>query len=271
MNSRSTGTRGTDKLIRARRSVLLLLLALALFFSGSLGAHAASSRPPFAPGEKLVYILKWEFVPAGEAVLEVRPIATLNEKAAYHFVLSARSNSFVDVFYKVRDHIEAYADIELNHSLFYKKKQHEGSHHRDEIIAFDWRKNEAAYSNFGRKEKPIVLMPGTFDPLSAFYYTRKLELKPRTHIERPVTDGKKMVLGRANIIRREKITVQSVSYDTLLLEPEIKDLGGVFKKSRDAKIQIWVTDDDRRIPVRIKSKVVVGSFTGELVSVEGNP
>jgi hypothetical protein len=43
----------------------------------------------------------------------------------------------------------------------------------------------------------------------------------------------------------------------------------VFEKSENAKIQIWVTADKRRMPVKIKSKVLVGSFVGELVSVTG--
>jgi len=109
--------------------------------------------------------------------LEVLPIETINGVKAYHFVLTAKSNSFVDLFYKVRDRIDAYTDIEMNHTILYKKKQREG----------------------------------------------------KTQ----------------------------------------KDVGVVFEKSKNAKIQVWVTADKRRMPVKIKSKVVVGSFVGELVSATG--
>jgi hypothetical protein len=34
-------------------------------------------------------------------------------------------------------------------------------------------------------------------------------------------------------------------------------------------MQIWFTDDEHRIPVMLKSKVVVGSFVAELVAIEG--
>ncbi|NNK85754.1 MAG: DUF3108 domain-containing protein, partial [Desulfobacterales bacterium] len=37
----------------------------------------------------------------------------------------------------------------------------------------------------------------------------------------------------------------------------------------NATIKIWVTADKRKIPVKIKSKVVVGSFVGELIATEG--
>ena len=85
-----------------------------------------------------------------------------------------------------------------------------------------------------------------------------------------MTDGKKNILGRARLIKRETITVPSGTYDTFLIEPDIEHVGGVFEKSKDAKIELWVSADERRIPVRLKSKVVVGSFVGELISVEGN-
>jgi hypothetical protein len=46
-------------------------------------------------------------------------------------------------------------------------------------------------------------------------------------------------------------------------------VGGVFEKSPDARLQLWVTADHRRLPVKLKSKVIVGSFTGELVDMSG--
>jgi hypothetical protein len=58
------------------------------------------------------------------------------------------------------------------------------------------------------------------------------------------------------------------SFDTWLIEPDIKDVGGVFEKSKNAKIQIWITNDERRIPVLLRSKVIVGSFYAELIKIE---
>ena len=81
--------------------------------------------------------------------------------------------------------------------------------------------------------------------------------------------GGHAVLGAANVKRREKVRLASGTYDTYLIEPSLKHLEGVFEKSRNAKIQLWVTNDDRRIPVKLKSKIVIGSFTGELISFTG--
>jgi len=70
-------------------------------------------------------------------------------------------------------------------------------------------------------------------------------------------------------VRREKIKIGENTYDTYLLEPELREVGGVFEKSKGAKLQVWVSADERKIPVRVKSKVAVGSFIGELISATG--
>jgi Protein of unknown function (DUF3108) len=244
-----------------------------LFFLSPLWAPASfatSDKLPFAPGEKLQFELRWENVPAGEATMEVLSVKTINGTQVYHFVLTAKSNNFIDFFYKVRDRVEAYADLGMNHSIQYYQDQREGRYKKKVAVAFDWEKNQAHYSRKGKgKKPPLDLIPGSFDPLSAFYFTRLADFKVDATIERPVTDGKKNVMGRAKVVARETIELKSGTYDTFLIEPDIKDIGGVFKKSKNAKIQVWVTADENRIPVRIKSKVVVGHFIGDLISAEG--
>jgi len=230
---------------------------------------ARAEDDPYKPGERLTYVLRWGFIPAGQAVLEVQPMAEMGGQPARHFVMTARSNDFIDNFYKVRDRIDAYADAGMQHSLHFIKKQREGNYKRDVVVYFDWVLNQAQYENKGKKKDPISLMPGSFDPLSAFYFIRGMEMKSGSKISQPITDGKKNVIGEARVVRRETITVEGKSYDTFLVIPELKHVGGVFKESENAKIHIWVTADYRRIPVRLKSKVVVGSFVGDLVNAEG--
>jgi len=249
--------------------VRILSVTFLLVFVSLNEIKASPEGVPFAPGEKLTFQLSWSFIPAGEAVLEVKPTKTIDGLQAYHFVLTARSNSFVDIFYKVRDRIEAYVDVNMTRSLLYKKQQHEGTTQRDVVVNFNWNNHTAQYFNFSKMEKTISIMPGSFDPLSVFFYSRLQDLKVDEMITSPVTDGKKCVIGKARVVKKEKIELANGTHDAYLLEPELKHIGGVFEKSADAKIQLWVSADRRRIPLRIKSKVVVGSFVGELVSVEG--
>jgi hypothetical protein len=229
---------------------------------------ANEKKPPFYPGEKLVFELKWTFITAGEATLKVMPIMKVKGQDAYHFVMQARTNNFLDHIYKVRDRIDSYTDLNMNRAVFYAKKQHEGSYRKKVRVKFDWDKNQAQYTNLTeqKKKRPIDVMPGTFDPLSIFYYARTVPFEVGKSVRRPVTDGKKCAVGRAKIVKREKITVKAGTFETFLILPELKHIGGVFKKSPDAKIELWVTADERRLPVLLKSEVVVGSFSGELVS-----
>jgi len=253
----------------ARLWVTFVVITAITMFGLSPNSEAGENDLPFYPGEKLTFQLKWTFIPAGEAVLEVLPIDTLSGVKAYHFLLTAKSNSFIDNFYKVRDKIDAYTDIEMTHSILYKKKQQEGKTHRDIAVNFHWKNNKAVYSTLKETYPPIDILPGSFDPLSAFYFVRLFDLEKKSSIERPVTDGKKCIIGKAAVVKRETLKLASGTYDTYLIEPEIEHVGGVFEKSKDAKIQVWVTADHRRIPVKLKSKVVVGSFVGELVSATG--
>ncbi|MFH2011827.1 MAG: DUF3108 domain-containing protein [Pseudomonadota bacterium] len=222
---------------------------------------------PFEPGERLKYSLRWNIVPAGEAVLEVLPMKSINGIQVYHFRMTAESNSFVDIFYKVRDLIDSYADNKMTHSVRYLKKQHEGNTKRNVSVELDWNNNTAYYKD-EKKSETTKLLPGAFDPLGILYYSRILLSMGNESVQRPVTDGSKCIQGRASIIKRERIEVASGSYDTLLLEPEMEHIGGVFEKSKGAKIKVWVTADHRFIPVKIASKVVVGSFVAELVAIE---
>jgi hypothetical protein len=257
-----------NKMMCVRQCILIIVTTILLISGAGENLEANEIVHPFSPGEKLTFQLKWVFIPVGEAVLEVLPIETRSGINAYHFVLTAKTNSFFDKLYKVRDRIDAYTDVEMTRSVLYKKIQREGKRKRDVVVNFDWQKSQAQYSNFNKKQAPIELLPGSFDPLSAFYFMRLSDLKNAV-LKRPVTDGKKCVIGRVTVIKRETIRVEGNTYDTYLIEPELKHIRGVFEKSKDARIQLWVTADRRHIPVKIKSRVVVGTFVGELVTAEG--
>lgn len=257
----------------------ILMAAAALLALGWASVAFADSRPmAFAPGERLTFNLKWGIIPAGKAVLEVQSMKRVNGVSSYHFVMQARTNAFIDSIYRYRSRVDAYADEQLTHSLQYRKRTQFGSKTKEDRVHFDWESNEARFSRTGKypgrkpeiqtEQRRIPLMSGAFDPLSVFYYTRQLDVGPGAPVERPVSDGRKCVLASAMILRRETLRVNGQDYDTYLVTPDLKHVGGVFEKSKDAKILLWVTADERRIPVRIRSKVAVGYFTGELVSAE---
>lgn len=246
-----------------------------------LAASAWAGEPDraFSPGEKLTFQIKWGLIPAGEAVLAVLPVEKRGDTTAYHFVMQVKTNAFLDLFYYYRSRIDAYAELQMNRSLRYEQTTKTGRKTKDVIVDFDWQANAAHFQRtetfFHPEPKTNVktletaLLPGTFDPLSAFYYTRMLVLQERTLIERPISDGKRTLSANLKVIRRESIALNGRFYDTFLMQPDLKGVNPVFEKEAGAAILIWVSADARRIPIKLKSKVRVGSFTGELVGVEG--
>ena len=147
-----------DKYGKLNMLFLSVIAAVLLTAFGFCDNIKAQDMPfSFKPGEKLTFELKWTIIPAGEAVLEVLPIETVNGIQSYHFVMTVRTNSFVDQFYKVRDRIDAYTDSQMTRSILYKKKQHEGTSRRDIVVEFNREKNQAQYSDFNNKLEPIDL------------------------------------------------------------------------------------------------------------------
>lgn len=262
-------THKMNSLFTLKMHMIVKRLVTAFLVIIALVTHTEASERayPFSPGEKLTFRVKWSFIPAGEGILEILPMERINGVQSYHFVMTTRTYPFIDLLYKARDRIDAYTDAAMTHSILYKKRK-EGKSKRNVVVNFDWGKPEAQYSNFGKKSNPIPVKPGSFDPLSVFYALRLHALRENMEIQVPVTDGKRCVMGKAKIIRRETVKVASGTYDTFLAEPELRHIRGVFKKSKNAKLQIWVSADHRRIPVRIRSKVSVGSFVAELIAAE---
>lgn len=258
-----------DRYRKPPRQLVFTLVATAFItiFGFTRSAEAVEEIFPFHPGERWTFEVRWNFIPAGQAVLEVFPIEVMNGIKSYHFVMTARTNSFIDIFYMVRDRVDSYTDVGMTHSILSKRKS-QGDRKKDVVVNFNWEAREAQYSNFGEKREPIPIIPGSFDPLSVYYAFTLHELKEGAQIEIPVTNGKKCVIGRAKVMKRETVTVASGTYDTFLVEPDLRPVGGVFEKSKDAKFRVWVTTGRRRIPVKLESELIIGSFIGELVSVE---
>lgn len=187
--------------------------------------------------------------------------------AGRHFILQAETYPVINLIYKFKERIDSYTSSQVTQTVFYRKIQ-KGRTKRDITVNFNWRKNEARYKNFEDIRKPIKIPEGTLDPLSAFYFIRTQNLRVGQILERPITDGKKVVTGRLHVLKRETLKIQGHAIDTLKLEPELKDVKGVFEKSKHAKMYIWVTADSRKILVRLQSKVIVGSFVATLVNLE---
>ena len=169
-----------------------------------------------------------------------------------------------DWFYKVRDRYETYVDVEGIFPWRFEQHIREGSYTRDFAAFFDQRKRIAKTSE-GEYEIPLYVN----DMVSAFYYARtlnysNLKINDRIHLENfyknKVYDLDVKYLGK------ETITVPAGTFDCLVVEPLVKE-GGLFK--HEGNIIVWLTDDEVKMPVKVKTKIVIGSVDANLSHYEG--
>lgn len=259
-------TKGMYK--RFQHSLMLALIFTTVPSSLCIGSsmQGFDKNVPFSVGERLIYRGRWGVLPAGEVTLEVLPKETIDGMETYHFAMITKTNAAVDLLYKIRERQDSYIDANITHSILYKKRN-ESKHPRDIIVNFDWEKHEASYANFGEKMAPIHIVPGSFDPLALFFILRLQDLKENSVIEIPVTDGKKNIGVKATVTKREMIKVEEKTYDTFLVTPDMERLENIVKKSDDPQLKIWFAADNKKIPVKMQSKVGIVSFIFELVSI----
>jgi hypothetical protein len=250
------------------RRIFLFLFFSLYFFNPSLGDQSQSALP-FQVGERLEYDLKWGFFSVGSAVMEVNSLSEVEGQACYLIKFSVRTNSFADKFYKVRTSIESSVAADFSKSVLYSKSQEEGSTKRKVLVKYDYNQLKAVYSQDGQVRSTTAIPQNVFDPLSIAYFFRLQELKPNQEETLPTCDGKSFRIINVRTGEKKKIAVPAGTFYAIETIPELKNIRGVFKKSPKGMLRVWYSTCSRRLPVKISSKVVVGSFVAELRKTSG--
>jgi hypothetical protein len=239
--------------------LIFLLLLCALIVSARPGAAVAGFQIP----EKFVYDLTWAGIKAGTASLEI-----INKGDTVKIISTARSASWVSVFYTVEDKIvstllENPAFSQIGLPITYQVKLREGRHKRDKEVIFDRARNKAQYINHLKNEKrEYEVPPGVFDPISGFYHLRSVPLKVGEPVSVTIFDSKKVWDVEVQVLRRERITLPIGTFDTVVVKPVLQSEGIFFRKG---DVFIWLTDDAKHIPVKVQTKVAIGHINATLV------
>ncbi|MFH1277001.1 MAG: DUF3108 domain-containing protein [Candidatus Eisenbacteria bacterium] len=238
--------------IRAAALALVLLLLLAP------AAVSAAGRKPFGPGEKLTFSIRYGLIRAGTAELEV----TEDPDGSWIFTSRARTNSFFDVFFKVRDQVRAWVDPATMRSLRFEKRLREGKYSDDEAVVFD---HQAGYAIYEEDSTKVPLTPETRDVLSTFFYVRTARLNLNDKIQMIYHSSKKNWPIHVDVGKVEKVKVPAGEFRCIKIEPFLKTVG-VFKQA--GRLSIWITADERRMPVKLESKVTFGAFEAVLTDYQ---
>lgn len=234
----------------------------------------------FRVGEKLTFKVRYGIIKAGQATMEVKERVKLPDSSeAYHIISTARSSGAFDIFYKVRDSVQTFLDVNGFFSRRFKKQLREGGYKYDLFVDYDQRHGIAnvqtiRYYNeeplrVKKKETFQLKVPAyVLDVLAAFYYVRTQELRVGEPIYMTNHDNKKVYDLQVIIQRKERVKVKAGKFNCIVISPRLRG-EAIFKQK--GELWIWLTDDQYKIPVQMKSKVVVGSITTELIKIEGVP
>jgi len=254
--------------------VILIGVAPFIYFASfEMGAAEASENNPeigevgdpidrnlenlsFGVGEHLEFEVKYGFINAGTATMSVERLIEYENRPCFLITSIARSNSFFSTFYKVEDRVETIVDALGLFSWRFEKNLNEGKYHAQRLITFDQRHQKAFYKE-DTADVPLFVQ----DALSVFYYVRTqgLEVGKSVFVDH-YNDGKLFNL-EVKVLEKETITVEAGTFECYVVEPLLKSVG-VFK--HEGQLKVWLTDDRLRLPVLMKSKVLVGSISAEL-------
>lgn len=232
-----------------------------LFSQSCLAQDSESSikKPyvPFGPGEKMVFSIGYGMINAGEAVVEVIGLTEYQGETCYHIQSKANSNQFFSSVYKVRDKIVSYLDVDELFSRYFYKRLREGDYRKSVEISFDQENEIAHYAN----GNDYPTKHGVLDVLSAGYFVRTLDLIDGSVYDVPAHSSRKTYDLKVYFRGKETITVEAGTFDCFVVEP-IMQGEGLFK--HEGKLTIYLSDDEYRVPVLVKTKVPVGSIKVEL-------
>lgn len=246
----------------------LTLISITLFFNGMSFSPADEFRKienkAFKVGEKLTFNVNYGFVTAGIATFHIPRIRKISGRDAYHVTFEVNTVPSFDWIFKVRDRYETFLDVEGLFPWRFEQHVREGKYSRDFSAFFDQRRGKAKTSE-GVYDIPKYVN----DIVSAFYLARTFDysnMKPddKFHLQNFYKD--RVYDLDVKYHGKETVTVPAGKFDCIVIEPLVQE-GGLFKS--EGSILIWLTDDILKVPVKVKTKVIIGAIDGELTAFEG--
>ncbi|MGQ0667870.1 MAG: DUF3108 domain-containing protein [Nitrospiraceae bacterium] len=245
-----------------RNAITAGVLAVLLSQPAQAAEGAAVAKRPFEVGERLTYDISWLNITAGTAVMEVAEMEGKKDRALAKLVGTAQSRPIITKFFPVDNRVESELDLTAlvpEHMTF---RRREGKKKEDIEYVFHQKEGTVTAVRGGITES-LSIPAGTQDIISCLYYTRTvLPMKPGASLTMNVYHDKKNrpVEVRVEDVEMVKGSWGKVETARLLV---IMPFHGLFMNQ--GNIRVWITTDERRTPVRMKAKVVIGSIVADLV------
>ena len=213
----------------------------------------------FKKGEKLEYKIHYGPLSAGIANLEIKTI-----KNQYRFIANGKSTGVFSLFFKVKDYYESIVDKTSLHPNQFFRDVKEGGYVKKENVFFNYELQQAETSR-----DTIPLPENTQDLVSIFYYLRAQNfdtLKVGDSFPVQVYLDDEFIESNLLFLGNDTIKTKFGWIPCTKWAPELKT-GRVFED--DYGMKLWISNDANKIPVQIKTKVLVGSIEMDLIKYTG--
>jgi len=250
-----------------RAAATVLIRALAVLVGAASTAQAVQTAQQdtlaawrFPVGERMEYSVTWGGARIAQSVLTVEAIDSINGTAVYRTSLETTGGP---PFYKIRDRLTSWIQPDPMSSLRFDQKLRQGSYRRDRRHLMD--RGAGTYTRYDARdgeyvrhetERDVPIPDGAQDDVSIYYFVRLSPLKIGERYEYDLYYKKKGNPVIIEVLRREEIRVPAGTFKTIVVRPIIRN-SGMFSEGGEA--EIYVTDDERRIPVRVKTRMSIGS------------
>ncbi len=240
-------------------TLLIVVLAPTCMLGQTVQPAAAPEGPelapvPFGVGERLDFKVKFGPLKVGQAYMHVAGIDTVAGHPAYHVKSLIKGST---PFYKLVDLQESWLDVHLLSSRRYVQDTQQGSYERYWDYRFDL-ENRRYERNDGESDS---IPDNPLDDASFVYFVRSIPLEVGETYEWNNYfrwDRNPVII---KVLRREEVKVPAGKFSTVVVRPIIKTKG-IFSEGGEA--EIYITDDERRMPIKIVTKLKVGSVILEL-------
>ena len=210
-------------------------------------------------GEHLEYDVRFGKLRVGSGSMEIREITDVRGREAWHTVFAIRGGI---PFFRVDDRLESWIDSESFTSLRLSQETNEGRYHRERHIEFFPDRSTMLEHGESAREEPTVDAPLDEGALLYFLRTLPLNVGDRYALDRYFRPDRNPV--RLDVLRRERIDVPAGTFETIVLRPTIST-SGIF--SENGQAEVWVTDDERHLMVRMTAKLSFGTLSLSLRNV----
>lgn len=246
------------------RSLLLSFCIMGFALSSAGQALRKINQTAFKKGELLEYDASYGFFDAAKATLEILADSEdINGRSTMHIVGKGKSLGTFNWFFEVEDRYESYIDEEAIVPWKFVRHVREGGYALDRDILFDQYKKKAKVVQKDTTEHKITL--NSQDLISAFYYARTLDLqnaKIGDMFSINTFFDKEMYPLKIKFLGREEIETDLGEFNCLKFRPIVEE-GRVFDEEED--MTIWISDDSNKVPIRLKTDLLIGSVKMDLV------